>query len=509
VIAIELTAAIDSAGTLATFYLSDDRLATRAGDTPANTAFEPAIRSAGSIKQTIFGDGRTAGSTKLASNEVRIDNADGRYDAWLNYSFDGRPLVIRRGNAGDAYPSAWSTVFTGAVDALTVTRKEVTIRLRDKQLIFDRAVSTDRYGGTNVLPAGIDGTPDDLAGKAKPRVLGRVLNIAPPCVNTSKLVYQPHNGQLASVDAVYDQCLALTFGADHADAGALLAATVAAGAYDTCLAEGLIRLGSSPAGEITCDVAQGASAVDRTAAALLLALALEAGVDALDIADDDAAALAADAPAELGIWLSQGNETFASVMDQIAASVGGFYLFDPAGSLRMGRLNAPVGVPVLAIAEYDVAEPFERRPARDGDVPIWRVTIRHSRVYTVQTSDIAGAVTTARRALVAQEYRAQVAENPAVKTQYLLAGEEAFDTLLVSEADAANEAARRLALRGVRRNFYDLGVPASLIAGAGLKLSDLVTVTYPRLGLAAGPTLVLLGIEHDYSRNRATLTLWG
>jgi hypothetical protein len=507
--AIEITAALDAAGTLTTFYLADGLLVTSPTDTPANVAFDQSLLDPGSISVTAFGDGRTSGGTRLSLGEIRLANSDGQYDGWLAYGFDGRPVVIRSGEASAAYPSAWTAVFTGTIEALTINRREVVIRLRDKQLIFDRAVLTEQYGGTNVLPNGIDGTANDLAGKAKPRLLGSASNIAPPCVNTSKLVYQITTGALASISAVYDRGAGLTFATNHGTSAALLAATVGAGEYDTCLAEGLFRLGSAASGEITCDAVQGAAAVDRTASAMLLTLALAAGVDAGDINGTDVAALAADNPATLGIWINGQGDTYARVMDQIAGTVGAYYAFDATGILRMGRLTAPGGASVLDLAEFDVLEPFERRPARDGDLPTWAVTIRHTRVGTVQTGDLAGGVSQARRAFIGQEWRSQRAQNAAVKLQFLLAAETSFDTLFTAAADAADEASRRQALYGVHRDLFEVGVPVESIGSTSVWLMNAVTLTHPRFGLSAGRQFRLLGIRPDLAKRRYTLTLWG
>jgi len=507
-ITLEIEAAIDAAGSVRTYYFANRAFSTYGGDTPEHIAFDTALADPGSITQTAFGDGRTGGATRLSLGEVRINNADSAYDNWIGYGFDGRRLTIRRGYGG-SYPSDYETIFTGTVETVTVTRREAIIRLRDKQLIFDAAVLTDLYGGSNVLPNGIDGTAADLAGKPKPRLIGSCRNIAPPCVNTSKLVYQVHSGRVAEIAAVYDKALGLTFGVDRANAGDLLSNTPAAGAYDTCLAQGLFRLGSNPAGQVTADAAQGAAAVDRTAASILLTLALEAGVAAGDVDAGDLSALAADAPAELGMWLSDAGVTYRQAMDRAANSVGAYFAFDPDGVLRAGRLVEPAGDPVLEIADYDVNEPFERRPARDGDIPIWRVTVRHSRVWTVQASDIAASVSPARRALIGSEYRDQSAFDATVKDQFRLAGEESIETLLISEADAANEAFRRLNLRKVRRSFYDVGITAAVFSAAGVKIGDVVRLTHPRFGLSAGKLFVVLGVNLQLARGRVTLTLWG
>lgn len=507
VITVEITGAIDAAGTLQTFYLANDRFRTRQTDSPANEFFSERLSDPGNISITAFGDGRTGGGTRLSLGEIKIDNPDGDLDGWLDYGFDGRRVVIRRGTPG-AYPDDFETLYTGTADTITVDGKAVSVRLRDLQLVFAVPILTARYGGTNVLPNGIDGTEDDLAGRAKPRLYGRVFNVSPPCVNTSKLVYQISDQAIASVSGVYDRGAALVFGTDRADSGALLGTAPGAGEYDTCLAEGLIRLGSAPAGEVTVDAAAGASAVDRTAASILSTIALAAGVDPADISDEDRTALAADAPAELGIWISGESDTYARVMDQIAASVGAYYAFDATGVLRMGRLTAPAGDPVLALEEYDCLS-LERRAAKDGDIPAWAVTVRHSRVWTPQTGDLAGTVTQARRTFLASEYRAQRAEDVAVKTKHLLAREISVDTLFVETADASNEASRLLALHSTRRDFFEVAVHLDSLSGASPWLMDVVQLTHPRFGLSGGRLFRVLGIRPELARKRFVFTLWG
>lgn len=507
-ITVEITAAIDETGAEQTFYFADARFTTQPTDTPANVSFDESLSDPGSVTITVFGDGRTGGGTKLSLGEIKLKNPDGQYDGWLDYGFDGRRVVIRRGIPG-AYPADFETVFTGTIRGRpTVNTNEVVLSLLDKQHIFDRPLLVNRYGGTNVLPNGIDGTADDRAGQAKPRLLGRVFNEAPPCVNTSKLVFQISDGPITSVEGVYDRGEPLVFGVDRANSGALLSTAPAAGSYDTCLAEGLFRLGADPEGEVTFGATQGAAATDRTAAQLLVTLALEAGVLAGEIADADATDLASDAPAVLGLWVSNDGDTFAKVMDRIAESVGGFYGFDPAGVLRMGRLVEPAGDPVLSLEEFDILS-IERRPARDGDLPTWAYTVRHSRVGTVQTSDLAPAVDPARRAFLGAEYRAQRAEVASVKAKYLLAAEGSVDTALTEATDGANEASRRQALHGVARDFYDVTVKAEVLIGIVLRLTSIVEIIHRRFGLSDGRLFVLLGIRLELARNRVTLTLWG
>lgn len=504
---IEITAAVDGAGTLQSFYASDRRFATQPTDTPANVPFNEGILDSGSLSLSAFGNRRTSGATRLAAGQIRLTNINGQFDDWRSYGFDGRPLVIRRGTPG-AYPADFRTLFTGTVDAIQVDMDEVVLKLRDKQLMFDRRALSSTYAGTNALPDGVEGTEDDLRGKPKPRLYGQAFNVAPPCVNTSKLVYQVSDGEISSVDAVYDRGQALAFASNFANPTALLAATVAGGTFATCAAFGLFRLGSAPGGQITADATQGTGAASRTAAQILFQLGTAAGLLSGEISTTDVSALDAANSSPLGLWVS-GEDTFTALMDNVAGSVGAYYGFDSSGVLRMGRLTPPEGSPVLSLTEDDIFKPFERLPANDGDIPAWAYTIRHSRLWTVQGNDLAGGVSPARRAALATEYRAERAENLAIRSQFLLAPEEAFDTLFISSDPALAEAERRLTMHGTRRDFFRAPVRADLLTQTELRLLDVVQLTHPRFGLSGGRLFRLLGFTLELKTNRAILILWG
>ncbi|HYE46213.1 MAG TPA: hypothetical protein VEA44_10625 [Caulobacter sp.] len=506
-ITAEITAAVDGAGTLRTFYAADAGFVTEPTDTPANTAFAASLTDPGSIAVTAFGDGRTGGATRLALGEMRLANVDGQYDGWLDFAFDGRPVVLRRGATAGAYPGSMQAVFTGTIEALTVTTKAVVVRLRDKQLIFDRKALPNTYAGSNIAGNGIEGGPDDIKGQSKPRLFGYGFYLPAPCVSPQKAVYQPNDGPLFSIDAVYVAGDALTNAGDYPDSPSLLAATLTPGpTFVTCLAEGLFRLAADPGGKsVRCDAVQGGTPDVRTAGQILKALALMAGLDPAEISTEDIAALDAANSSGIGLWIT-GDQTFTAAMDAVSGSVGAYYGFDGPGHLRMARLEAPVGSPVLEIAENKILGNFERRPASDGDIPTWSYTIRHSRIWSIDT-DIAGSVPPGRRAYLANEYRAERAEDPLIRAKHLLATEGSADTLLVS--GAAEEAARRLELHKVRRDFFDVVVPDEVLNGVALKIMDLVLLRARRFGLAGGRLFRVLGITPQLSKGRTTLTLWG
>lgn len=502
-ILVEITAAVDAAGTLRTFYASNGEYATLPTDTPANQAFSDVLDDPGDIGLNVYGDSRTGGTGVLDVGSLRLVN-DGQFDPWLDYGFDGRQIVIRLHDPEVPYASM-KVLFTGTVDSPPlVTRKHVTLRLRDLQQVLEVPASPDLYLGNNVLPAGIEGTPDDLKGKTKPRVFGSVFEMQPDCVNTDETVYRVNNGAVHDIPAVYDRGVLITKGSDYATSTALFAAPYSPGVYHTCFAEGLFKLSAPPNGMLTANVVEGATAAARTTAQIVKRLMAVAGVGAFDAAS--VTQLDVDNSAEVGICIKD-NKTVRAAASEILQSIGAYAVFDATGVVRMGRLQMPSGDPLGTVTRSQVLN-IERVVPRDGDQPVWRVTTQYAKLYTVQTSDLAGSVNSARKAYLSQERRnAEPASDVSVKTQFLLAEDYVMPTLLVYEADARTEAVRQLTLYKQRRNMYQITIP--LEAFGNIALGREVLIKYPRFGLNTGELFVVLGIKLELGRNRVILTVWG
>ncbi|WP_217995126.1 hypothetical protein, partial [Methylogaea oryzae] len=318
----EITAAIDGAGTTTVLRYGTEGHITAPGETPPNAFYDPRLRQPGSLARNLFSDRTTSGASRIGYGEITLINNDGALDALAGYGFDGQPLVVLTGPRGAPYPSGWTVAFTGTMESAEFTATEVIIRLRDRLAELDKPVLQTLYAGNNSLPNGLEGTADNIKGQPKPRAYGSVFNVSPPLVNTSRLIYE--TGSCKSVDAVYDRGAALTKGADYSSQSDMESNAPAAGNFRVWPAGGYFRLGSSPAGQITADVTQGAAAGNRTAAQLLKQIALDAGIAAGDIVAADVAALDALNSAAVGVWVSD-TSTAVQIMDAVAASVGAWY----------------------------------------------------------------------------------------------------------------------------------------------------------------------------------------
>lgn len=491
IIALEADAFHLPTGQVHTRYFSEVGFMTRPDDTPQNVYFEPVIKTPPTLDRLLFDGAATFGATRVTIGNVLLVNQDGHLDDLAtDYAFSGRRFVVRMGTLDVPY-TQWAVVMTGTLSDISVQDTGLSVVIEDR--LADLTITNrPKYLGNNVLPTGIEGTKDDLKDQLKPRVYGFVLNVSPKCVNTSKLIYQVSDAACV-VTAVYDNGVALARGADYASTDDMQATAPSPGQF-RC-ANGVFRLGSAPAGTVTCD----AQSAQTSAADLLVAIARDAGVPDADIVMTDAAALDVLNGAVTGTW-ADADATPQTLMDTIAGSIGAWYGFDRLSRLRMGRLDAPAGTPVVTWGE----ETQMALTVRAAGVPAWSVAVNYARNYTTQTDVAAAAARTV--AWLAQEYRTSTGENPAIKVPWPHADELSFDTGLANELDAVAESQRRLALYGVRRLTLDVDVPVTELGE--VDLGDVVALDTPRFGLS-GRLFRVIGINTGFTHGRAALVLWG
>lgn len=193
--------------TLTTLYYGSAGWVSSPTDTPASTYFSGRIKSC-NIARAIFAPGTTGGASRTGNGDLVLINNDGELDTLLGYGFDGRAISIYQGDDADAFPSGFTPLFVGTMDQPELTRNTLVLRLKDRQLELDVPLQPTLYAGTNALPDGVEGV-EDLKGKPKPLLYGTVRNVSPPCVNTSKLIYQVSEDAITSVDDVRDNGISL------------------------------------------------------------------------------------------------------------------------------------------------------------------------------------------------------------------------------------------------------------------------------------------------------------
>jgi hypothetical protein len=529
-------------------YASGLGFVTQPSETPANTWYEPRIVQPANFTRTAFADARVMGGSTTGYGEITLNNADQGLSALLDYGMDGRLVVIRVGTQGAAYPSGYTTFLTGTIEQPEMGVSKVTLRLRDLLQNLTLPLQQNYYGGTNVLPNGADGTPNDIQGQPKPLAWGRCFYLVPVCVNTADLIYQVHDGSVQSIDAVYDSGVALAAGTDRATLAAMEANEPAPGYFDTCLALGLFRLGATPGGAVTADVHGGnAGGYVNTVADIVVRILKErAGVSSGAIGSTSVAALDAAFPAEVGFAINQAGgspvqgfglgfnqfrrsgglrerflgaaagapsgtgATLQQAIDAVLLSAGAWLAPNRLGRWQIAQLVAPSGTPAASFTDNDIIS-IERTVTSDptAGAPVWAVALRYLH-YTgfADWTTLAGSVSPAVVEQFSREWRGVVAFDSTVLTTHLLAPILYRDTLLTNATDAANEAARLLALHKVRRDFVHAVLRLDATK-ATLDLGSQILVTTPRLGYGAGRQMTVVGITSDGRKDELTLDLWG
>ena len=105
-----------------------------------------------------------------------------------------------------------------------------------------------------------------------------------------------------------------------------------------------------------------------------------------------------------------------------------------------------------------------------------------------------------------EQFRIAFQEDANNKAKYLGSNEVTVETLIYSEEEAKQEAVDRMALFGVRRDFYRVPLVQGLFQ---YDLGTVVELQIPRFGLAAGRNGIVVGWEEDVNSNDVALIWWG
>jgi hypothetical protein len=215
------------------------------------------------------------------------------------------------------------------------------------------------------------------------------------------------------------------------------------------------------------------------------------------------AALNSLCPQTVGIYIGDRRNSL-NVLDELLKSVGGFYGFGRNGQFKLGRLDAPTGIPVIELIADDVEE--FGLTVKSRTLPVATLRLGYKRNFTVQADGLDATVTPARKAELADEYQVVSAVNAGITTAFLSAlSPDIAGTLLVSQSDAQAEANRRAVLFNSLRYRYSL---RCFTAPAQIELGQMIRLTHPRYGFTTGALAVVIGIDESPTANAVTLELW-
>lgn len=480
------------------------RFSTGGGYNNAGTWYAPRIENPATFRREMGGN-QLGTRTSSSYGELTLVNADGGLNDLSSQFFDGRSLTLKIGAPTDSYAS-FTTILKATIETVSLERERVSVRLRDRSSILDTPFCTVKYAGTNALPNGIEGTPDNIQGQTKPRIFGRIALMSPVLVNTSKLIYQINNGSIDSIVNVFDAGAYLTRSTDYSSQSDMENNAPAAGTYRSWPAGGCFRLGASPFGQLSVCAVEKWDYTYCTAANIVQRILTEKGLTSSDWVAADFTALNQKNAGSLGVIVGP-DETTASLIDRICESIGAWWGFDSLNRFRIARFDGPSSTPEAVITHDELLE-LER--SSDAVFPLWQVTVKADQNYVVQDKTaMAGVVPDFRANWFEQEFRDQKTEDTSVKTLRLLSTVDDQTSLLNGISQAKAESARKLALFSPRRDTVNMTVVDPAGTFSSLDLGDTVLIQTEFLGYDAGRTMVIVGMQPDYERNQLDLKVWG
>lgn len=329
------------------------------------------------FSRRIFQNGFGRGTVQPGG--LALANGDGQLDALLEYAWDGRPVTVWRGLAGQAWGS-FAQIFKGRARAVAADEETIRLTVGDFSDLLSKPLQATLYAGTGDAEGGAD-----LKGKPKPLAYGAPLNCEPVWLDQARLIAQVHDGRINGIAAVYDRAVSLTpSGVDHASYSAMkAAASPPPGTYDTCLAAGYIRLGSLPLGPVTVDV-QGdydGSTWFRTGADIIKrVLKTRAGLTDADLDLASFTALNSANSAPLSLYWDSPSVNVDAVLDDIMVSLGGWWIWTTTGTLQLGQFV--VGTPAATIDVRDM----ESIQIEEIQQPVWRLRTGYKPCWRVQSA---------------------------------------------------------------------------------------------------------------------------
>jgi len=488
-----------SAGTL---YYSDRGYISLPSDTLSNVYFDGRLKVPLSIDRSIPLSPLRGNRVSLQLGAITVNNLDRELDnVAQNYSVDGRRVVVKMGLQGQPY-GEFGTVFSGVSANWLDDEREVRIVVRDTAYKMYTPLQASLYLGTG----GAEGN-SNIQGQPKPMAFGKVLNLSPVLVDPSNNIYQFHSRLAQAVDAVYDQGAALTPAADYANYAALAAASISAGTFGTCLAEGLVKTGSNPVGVLTMDVRGDAnvSYVD-TAGAIAKRMLIDFG----SVSSSDITTSFETVDTNTIGWYSGSNSyTVYEAVNEIMGGVCAWWGNNRLGQYISGIISAPD--PTDLIADLDVSDIIDVEQINlpdELDPPVYRWRLGYQRNWTVQRGeDLAGSVTQTRKQFLKDEARVATATDPTVAVTFSLAQDAPLlQTLYDSSSVAQSKADSLLALYKVRRQFLKVTLRTQVHL---YEPNQNIEITWPRFGLATGKVFRIIGIGENCETRQGTLVLWG
>ena len=470
-ILVEVQGVSIGGGQTATFYLSTKPFVSTNLDTPSNTSYDSCLVGGVSFSESLSLDG----TVSIGFGDLEVNNADGSKDAWLNYIWTNRSVIIRIGDP--TWPhSDYRIIFSGLIsDIASRDRTTINLVLVDKLQKLNNPISE-----TLLANPGLDSE------QIIPVTFGECFNVAPLASNTATLEYQVHTGSIENIIEVRDN-------------GAPVA-------FTKSLSTGKFTLNQAPFGQITCSVQGALDGVNyyNTIPNIIKLIVKSYGPVATRLTDSDIdltnfSTFNTLYPSAVGVYCTS-RENMLDICNQLAGSIGAQVTFSPTGLLKLVRLDmSGTGVQHTIQPEDIELQSLvvqEKAPVRGT------TKLGYCKNWTVQTSGLAAGIEPSSVNLFNTEYLYSSITNTTTTANYNLSTEpEAEPTLLITASGATTESTRRNNLFSQARVIYGMTAYSHLLF---VELGDNITLTNSRFGLN-NTSGIVVSISRDWITGRVVL----
>ncbi len=297
-----------------TFYYADKGFATEPDEAPPNLHIPGRILRPLTHSRSMFSGSKIGGLALPDFGETVLINADEKLDFLTQLYVDGRDCDVFIGGEIDILTN-FHQIFCGVMDAIEADDKEISLRVKSSLFKLDRAFHQDIYGTS---------AEDDIEGKPIPETLGQVKNVTPVLIDSTGFVYQVHNGQIQSIDAVYDEGVLQVLDTD----------------YTVDLNAGTIDFAAAPNGKVTVDLkgSKEGGVYVNTISDIVQRVGGYRGITEFDTLAFSAFKTAV--PEIVGIYVKDPSNTLDE-LSFLVNSRGGFLTDNRTGQLTIGLLSEP------------------------------------------------------------------------------------------------------------------------------------------------------------------------
>lgn len=503
----DLPAALAAAQGITVLRYASSGYITRADDAPAHALFPPRILADIEVGQSAADRIGLGGSVALTTGGVDLWDADNALGDLARYGLaTGRPVALRTVPVLDANASDFGTPYSGSALAFAGLVREVErsesrrtrIAIGDAADALDVPLQPMRYAGGGSLSGG-----PELTDTPKPIALDACFNARPVALGNLDIgdgplpTFQVHWRGVDAITAVRIRGVAQT----------IVAGAPGAAEARAWNALGLFQLGSSPDGEVTCDVrGDNDGGYVSTTAGILRRLLTTLGPQLRDADLDDLAwGLAeADLPGTVGWCSARPDGGAITAAEDILRGCGAILAGQRNGALR---LFDPIALPTTM--QFDLPATWivscapQPMPVELSPAPV-ATEIAWGRNWSPLASPAAG-IPAAERERLSRGF-----SGPERATGQVTLARQARQRVLGlpglygTQADAAARAARWQAWIDAAPQLIEVTTDRYL---GVINCGDIGRVAWPAFGLDAGVMCCVVGWREVLSARRLTLTL--